>query len=135
MRVPRHHYFWLGAFFIWFVTLWTFSSGQQPEGILPPFQLSDKVAHFGYFFGGSGLLTAYFFTKSPRHPHWRVIALSVLCCLGLIGMLDEFHQSFVPGRSGNDPYDFLADLCGAAAGVWVFKITHRLFNWESSASS
>ena len=34
----------------------------------------------------------------------------------IIGALDEYHQTFTPGRSGNDPWDLLADTVGAAAG-------------------
>ena len=34
------------------------------------------------------------------------------------GMLDEFHQYFVPGRSP-DIYDVMADAVGAMLGVWL----------------
>jgi VanZ family protein len=46
--------------------------------------------------------------------------------VGLTGALDEFHQSHVPGRSGNDPADFAADLLGALCGALVFRKAHRL---------
>ena len=131
MWVPRHPVFWLLAFTLWLVVLWILSSGAQPEGIMPPFPFGDKVAHFGYFFGGSGLLTAYFFTRSSCKPCWQIIALSVILILGLIGVMDEFRQSFVPGRSGNDPFDWFADVLGATAGVWAFKATHTRFKWKS----
>ncbi len=131
MWVPRQPRFWLLGFTTWFVVLWILSSGAQPEGIMPTFPFGDKVAHFGYFFGGSGLLTAYFFTRRLGEPCWKIISLSVILTLGLIGLLDEFHQSFVSGRSGNDPFDWFADVLGAAAGVWVFKFTHTRFNWKS----
>lgn len=131
MWVPRHPYFWLVGFITWFVVLWILSSYPQPEGIMPPFPFGDKVAHFGYFFGGSGLLTAYFFTKNLSKPGWKIIALSVILILGVSGLVDEFHQSLVPGRSGNDPFDWFADVLGAAAGVWMFKATHHRFKWKS----
>lgn len=131
MWVPKHPVFWLSAFATWFVILWIFSSGPQPEGMMPMFAHADKVAHFGYFFGGSGLLSAYFFTRDSVKPRWPLIALRVILILGSIGLIDEFHQSFVHGRSGNDPFDWLADVLGASAGVWVFKITHSRFKWES----
>jgi VanZ family protein len=35
---------------------------------------------------------------------------------GAYGATDEWHQSFVPGRSA-DPLDFAADVIGAAAGA------------------
>lgn len=46
--------------------------------------------------------------------------------IALIGALDEYHQSFTPGRSGNDPFDWLADLLGAIAGAFTFKHIHHL---------
>ena len=36
----------------------------------------------------------------------------------VIGRLDEYHQTFTPGRSGNDYGDWLADTLGAAAGAF-----------------
>jgi len=35
----------------------------------------------------------------------------------VIGRLDEYHQTFTPGRSGNDTGDWLADTLGGAAGA------------------
>jgi hypothetical protein len=69
MQVPgiaRRPFFWLAAFLLWFAILWNLSSGPVmiKTGIeIPHF---DKVQHFGYFFGGSGLLTAFFFSKKTQ---------------------------------------------------------------------
>ena len=46
--------------------------------------------------------------------------------ISLLGWLDEYHQSFTPGRSGKDILDWLADLTGATAGAFVFKRLHFL---------
>ncbi len=35
------------------------------------------------------------------------------------GVLDEFHQHFVPGRTP-DIYDVMADAVGGMLGVWLF---------------
>jgi len=35
------------------------------------------------------------------------------------GALDEFHQTFTPGRSGNDFFDWLADLSGGLLGAMI----------------
>jgi VanZ family protein len=43
------------------------------------------------------------------------------------GVTDEFHQSFVPGRSA-DAYDLAADAAGALAGTgacWAWGIIRR----------
>jgi len=38
---------------------------------------------------------------------------------------DEYHQSFVPGRSGNLA-DLVIDATGAAAGLWLACLWQRL---------
>jgi len=44
---------------------------------------------------------------------WRVVFAVML-----YGILDEFHQYFVPGRSA-DVYDVLADAIGGLLGAWA----------------
>jgi VanZ family protein len=44
--------------------------------------------------------------------------------MALIGFLDEWHQLSTPGRSGGDPWDWLADLLGGAVGAFIFKAVH-----------
>ena len=125
-RLVRNPSLWFAAFAVWFGTLWWLSSrvNHFPPGL--DFRFSDKLLHFGYFFGGALLFSAYLFRLRPSVPRWgRVLALTVIV-VGLTGALDEFHQSHVPGRSGNDPADFTADLLGAFAGALVFRKSHRL---------
>ena len=122
MRSPG---FWLAGFLVWFSVLWLLS-GSNPTGDQPPpFPHFDKVAHFGYFFGGSGLLCAYLYRRAPDRPNWWVLIPTAVIVIGLIGALDEWHQSFTPGRHGNDPSDLLADVLGAAAGALTFKRFHH----------
>jgi VanZ family protein len=124
--LPRQPKFWLTCFILWFISLWILSSFAGPGQGLPPIVNIDKVAHFGYFFGGSGLLSAYLFRRSPLQTDWKRLFVIVVSIIAAIAVLDEFHQSFTPGRSGNDPFDGLADLAGAAVGVLVFKRLHHL---------
>jgi VanZ family protein len=125
LRLPRRPNFWLFGLIVWFGVLWGLSSSALPGIPSPPIGHFDKVAHFGYFFGGAILLTACLFFKNPGSPAWRVIIPAVVIGLALVGALDEFHQSFVPGRSGNDLADWLADVAGAVAGAFTFKAIHR----------
>ena len=88
----------------------------------------DKVYHFGYFFGGAGLLTAALFLQKRRKLHWSTIHLLVVLILAAVGSLDEWHQSWFPFRSGNDAGDLTADIVGAIVGSLVFrKMQPRLF--------
>lgn len=122
----RQPFFWLTCFGLWCTTLFTLSAFSGPSTELPPIVNIDKVAHFGFFFGGSGLLSAYLFRRAPSQPDWRKQLFLLIGIFAVIGALDEFHQSFIPGRSGNDVYDWIADLSGSLAGAFVFKRLHHL---------
>ena len=123
-KSPR---FWVGCFILWFVVLNLLSHGNRfhPPGSFFSLEVPhiDKIVHFGYFFGGGGLLAAaLYFAKNPS---WGRLALIVTLILSLIGILDEYHQSFFANRTGNDPGDWLADTLGALCGALVFRKLHR----------
>lgn len=71
----------------------------------------DKVAHFGIY----GLLGTLLCRtgRDWRAGMWAVLGASVF------GVSDEFHQSFVPGRSV-DVLDWAADTLGAALAVSLY---------------
>lgn len=125
-RLARLPLLWFAVFAIWFGTLWWLSSRVNHVPPALTFQFSDKVLHFGYFFGGGILFSAFLFRLDPASPNWDRILLLTYLVVGLTGSLDEWHQSFVPGRSGNDAADLTADLLGAFAGALVFRKAHRL---------
>ena len=124
LRAPR---FWLTGLLLWLALLCV-SSSLSPSAsadYLPSFKHIDKFQHFAYFFGGGLLLTGYFFRRKPEQPNWRAVLIRVVLIISLIGWLDEWHQTFTPGRSGNDPYDWLANLLGATAGAMAFRRMHH----------
>ena len=71
-------------------------------------------------YAGLGLLLARALRRRERGaPSGAMGALAVV--LGAAyGASDEYHQTFVPGRSGNDPGDWLADTIGTTAGVLLY---------------
>lgn len=81
----------------------------------------DKVLHFGYFFGGAGILSAALFLQKRWAFHWSSIHLFVVVILFAVGSLDEWHQSWYPFRSGNDSGDLSADILGALVGTFIFR--------------
>ncbi len=83
----------------------------QPPGLTP--MITAALGHFSVYFvlailvwwvlGGFGL---------DGRPRWLMaLALAVL-----YGVSDEWHQSFVPGRTP-DVFDVLVDALGAACGL------------------
>ena len=92
-----------------------------------PILEQDKLLHIGIFF-----VFAYLTEKALGHqtrfpalarysPWW-----TLLIAAGY-GVLDEFHQSFVPGRSP-DVFDALADVLGASLfllTLWIWKSRRR----------
>lgn len=88
--------------------------------------MKDKVLHCVYFSGGAFCLVTALLAGRPRVPAlWVGLGVGLLFA-AMTGALDEFHQSFTPGRSGNDPADWLADICGGALGGYLAWLAQRL---------
>ena len=72
----------------------------------------DKLVHL-IAYGVLGALLARGRRLQGHVPH------AVLVLTGAVyGASDEWHQSFVPGRQVS-VLDWVADLCGVAAGYWL----------------
>lgn len=105
---------WLGVA-LWAALLYYLSSRSAlPSG--PDFPMKDKVLHCVYFSGGAFCLVTGLLAGRAR-----MLALGYWLAAGvifaaLLGALDEYHQSFTPGRMGNDVFDWLADVCGGLLG-------------------
>jgi VanZ family protein len=55
--------------------------------------------------------------RGLRLRGWKGIAITIICVL-FYALSDEFHQSFVPGRT-DSLIDVGIDLLGAVLGIWV----------------
>ena len=134
MRLPlfaRSSPLWSILFIAWFITLWCLSSKPLPGPKAPDILPIDKILHFGYFFGGGGLLSAAIFLRKRSVIHWSSVHLLVVLTLFAVGSLDEWHQSWYPFRSGNDAGDLSADILGALAGTLVFRALYPKLFGES----
>ena len=113
--------FWRLAVLVWGSVLYWLSA--QPSTALPGgFPGIDKVEHTTYFtLGGMSFLLGLRLAGLAQ-GRTTAIVLTVLFC-SLVGVLDEWHQLHVPGRSGGDVWDWLADtlggFLGAHAAFWV----------------
>jgi hypothetical protein len=94
-----------------------FAASSIPDLRTIPGGISDKSGHgIGYGILGAVLIRALAGGRLNGVTWWRAGLAVVLATL--YGVTDEFHQSFVPGRSP-DRFDVLADCVGAAVTVVV----------------
>jgi VanZ family protein len=86
---------------------------------LPRFEFSDKLLHLV----GYGLLALLFcraFNSSERWRNRRVaLFMLAVAAATVYGVSDEWHQSFVAGRS-SDVADAVADFAGSVIGSACF---------------
>ena len=88
--------------------------------------LIRKSGHFlGYGVIGLAWLRAWWMTL----PHSRFLPDALLALLGTaaVASADEWHQAFLPNRTGS-PWDVLLDCCGAITLqllVYIFMRTFR----------
>ncbi len=104
--------------------IWGLSSIQIDVVRVSAFPLKDKGVHFCEY-GALGFLSAHAVrTTWANRRLWRVYATAVLITFAW-GILDEFHQAFVPGRFA-EVYDALADLLGAMTGAAAYLFFFNL---------
>lgn len=105
---------WL-FFVLWAIGI-TILSSMPGERFGPsPFFEADKVVHMGLFvLGGVALMGALRVATKLGALKGGLVALGIMA---LLGMADEIHQLWTPGRSGADLGDWTADVVGAAIGI------------------
>jgi VanZ family protein len=87
-----------------------------PTNSIPSFGVSDKLLHLGAYFGLGILLNLTFVFQNKYSFFKKQSAWYTILIGSLYGVLDEFHQHFVPGRS-MEFLDFLADFVGLVLAV------------------
>jgi VanZ family protein len=86
--------------------------------------ITRKLAHIiAYFILG----ILMFFVVRAYTPNARKAFLTSISFVCLYAITDEFHQTFVPGRSG-EVRDVLIDTTAGAAGVLV---TYAIIRWRA----
>jgi len=103
-----------------------FFLSSRPLRLDIPLAQMDKLAH-GAAYALLGFLLAVGFFRLLRAP-LKIKLISVVLAGAGLGILDEIHQIFVPGRTP-DLLDIAADLAGAVLGLllfrWVFQKKRR----------
>ena len=83
--------------------------------------LIRKCAHILEYFSLAIFITLPLYVYKLRG--FKLVLFSALFCI-LFASLDEYHQTFVPGRSGS-PRDVLIDSIGIFPGIYIT----RIFGW------
>ena len=108
---------WWILFALWLVGFMVITA--LPGRDLPemPFSTFDKLVHFSAFFIGSALL----FPAIYLTGRWRIVTSGFIALFlsMVLGVADEMMQLFIPGRSGGDWGDMLANSLGAVVGVFM----------------
>lgn len=110
------------------LVLWLFPN-TTPETLLTIHMVTRKLAHLTEY-AILGLLAARAFRGSSRpglRTRWFLAALALIVVYSL---LDEYHQTFVPSRTGT-VYDSFIDMTG---GLTALIITWRR-QWFRRASN
>jgi len=85
--------------------------------------VTRKLAHFTEY-AVLGFLAARAFRTSPRpaiSSRWFLISLTMIVVYALA---DEYHQSFVPTRTGSI-YDSLIDIAGGLTALLIVSRVRR----------
>lgn len=90
----------------------------------------DKLAH-GAAYGLLGFLLAFGFFKLLRFSLKTKLGGVILTGV-ILGILDEVHQIFVPGRTP-DPLDASADAVGIVLGLILFRLIFQKKRPEKSS--
>jgi len=95
-----------------------FVASSRSQVAAPPVPGFDKIAHFEVYGLFATLLCRV--GRGWRSAGWALLAASAF------GVTDEWHQSFVPGRSV-EVADWAADTAGAALAVTLYSgsVTYR----------
>lgn len=111
-------------FFIYFplVIYWLilFALTSLPTKMAISVGVNDKIEHFGAY----GLLSVFLYLSLTLQEKYQLLnkyaaTFSVLIA-SFYGMLDEFHQMLVPGRS-TEFLDWLADFLGSVLAVLISR--------------
>jgi VanZ family protein len=111
---------WIPALIV-MVVIFLFSN--TPGQKLPDYGLLDKLVKKGGHMTGYALLALSYWYALGFDP--RKIGVAWLLAIGY-ALTDEFHQSFVPGRTPSYVDVFVFDGIGAALALLVTRFVKKL---------
>ncbi len=120
----KEAFFWILSGF-WAGVIWGLSSITPDKMPSPGFEFPFAVlAHFILYFVLAGLLYSAFLESKPGMSRLKLMG-AVFCICVIYGVIDEIHQSFVPGRTPS-AYDVFIDGVGAFSFLFASFLKARL---------
>ncbi|MEI6218316.1 MAG: VanZ family protein [bacterium] len=113
MTSKKKAIYWMPAA-AWAVGIFCLSLLRQAPDFGPDFEFKDKVGHWAMYCGLS-LLVWWALRRAHNVSLSRTFWLAIVIA-STYGATDEWHQSFVPGRTC-DVWDWASDTAGAVAGA------------------
>lgn len=101
---------------MWACAILWLSSLRPDELPKEAFVFWDKFNHVAAFALGGWLAAAALRTSNPSLNPGRIVMLAV-ALIAVFGLIDETVQTFTPGRTGANVYDWTADVLGALIGA------------------
>jgi VanZ family protein len=133
MQLPRFissPVLWHALVIAWAALLYSLSE----QSHLPSpatFEGIDKIQHAVYFAAGGACFLLGLRLGGGARKTTTAILLAVLFC-ATVGGLDEWHQTYTPGRSGGDVWDWFADMTGGLIGALIALGVEK---WLTSAGT
>lgn len=85
----------------------------------------DKIVHFTLFAGSVLFISLGYYWHKKRVS--ELTFLTIVLVASFYGLAIEFIQKYFTSSRSFDMNDVAADVLGAVAGIWIFKLVKRLF--------
>ncbi|UCC62920.1 MAG: VanZ family protein [Anaerolineae bacterium] len=119
-------YYWL-PLVTWMGAIFWFSAQPQPLGYLASW-LESLAGIVGHLVGYAGLVLFWWRALAAHSASARRMRGLAFLLTVLYAVSDEYHQSFVPGRTATLA-DLFIDAAGAVLGLWL--VYRRQEKWGS----
>lgn len=119
---------WSGvALLVYFTALVTGTHLPHPEALIS-IECNDKWLHFGVYFGLAFLMATRLSATGGLRPVTRRALLAIWSLAAFTGVVDELTQ-LLPGINRQCEFaDWLADIVGAACGLFAWQLIRCLSN-------
>ena len=106
------------------IVLFMLSTLPGNDPFLNSVHLSDKAEHFIAYFV-LGITFCIWIPSKTWFKRTLICGIFVVLLCTIFGASDEYHQTFVPGRSG-DLYDLAVDSTGGVVAAFTYFLFLKL---------